>query len=133
MLCSRSLTFAAALMLSFFAQAEQLYKCQGADGEITYSNEPCPKADKTMKTITPGDGQGSVTVIPSETRGGKAATPAAVTADNKKCAAYGAEIRDIDSRLAHGFVAGEEESLKARRKTLADVAFKECFSERKAE
>ena len=43
----------------------------------------------------------------------------------------GAEIRDIDLRLAHGFVAGEEEQLKARRKTLTDAAYKECFSEQK--
>lgn len=132
---SRKFFTLALCALSLPVAAEQLYKCQSSDGAITYSNEPCPKADKTMKTLTPGDGQGSVTVVPSESRPGAAAPAArtATAADNKKCAAYGAEIRDIDSRLAHGFVAGEEETLKARRKALTDAAYKECFSEQKAE
>jgi hypothetical protein len=130
----KSFALVAVVVFSLPAAAEQLYKCQSADGGITYSNEPCPKADKTVKTITPGDGQGSVTVVPSETKGAEPA-PAAngktAAAGGKKCGDYGAEIRDIDSRLKHGFVAGEEESLKARRKALTDAAYKECFSEQK--
>jgi hypothetical protein len=125
----RSVTFLAALALNVSAAAEDLYKCQDADGGITYSNAPCPKADKTMKKIAPGE-TGNFTIVPAEKPSAPAEGKTAAT-DNKKCAAYGAEIRDIDSRLSHGFVAGEEEQLKARRKTLTDAAYKECFSEQK--
>lgn len=126
----RLFAFFAALTFTSMAAAEDLYKCQTADGDITYSNEPCPKADKTIKKIAPGE-TGNFTVVPAEKASQPATGGRTANADNKKCSAYGAEIRDIDLRLAHGFVAGEEEQLKARRKTLTDAAYKECFSEQK--
>lgn len=126
----RLCVFLAALALASTVAAEDLYKCQSADGDITYSNEPCPNADKTVKKIAPGE-TGNFTIVPAEKASQPATDGRTANADNKKCTAYGAEIRDIDSRLAHGFVAGEEEQLKARRKTLTDAAYKECFSEQK--
>ena len=121
----------AILALPFSAVAEQLYKCQSADGGITYSNEPCPKSDTTVKKIAPGD-TSNFTIVPSEVKPATVGTEAKSTAvDNKKCAAYGDEIRDIDSRLSHGFVGDEGEKLKARRKELTDIAYKECFSEQR--
>lgn len=126
----RLCVFLAALALAFTVAAEDLYKCQSADGDITYSNEPCPNADKTVKKIAPGE-TGNFTIVPAEKASQPDTDGRTANAANKKCTAYGAEIRDIDSRLAHGFVAGEEEQLKARRKTLTDAAYKECFSEQK--
>jgi hypothetical protein len=118
--------FFAALALAFPVLADDLYKCQAEDGQITYSSEPCPKAEKTIKKIAPGETR-NFTIVPAEKVSQPSADTKALNADNKKCAAYGEEIRDIDSRLSHGFVAGEEEQLKARRKQLADAAYQECF------